>query len=151
MRRVLRGLCAECEETFYSAHTACGTCTGGSRLSVNTTETLLCEDGATLDNPACIEVTDTNVLLFEKNHALKCGDFTNAQGDRCVANEQACVQMDAEGETCRICHNATPAGGVCDENDALTAFSTKSGTSRATTTRWRTGTARLSGCDGGVL
>ena len=108
------GLCAECEETFHSAYTACEACADDARRCVDTTETLLCEDEATLDNPACTEVIDPNVLLFENNHPLKCGDFTNAQGDRCVANEQACVQMDAEGAACRICHNATPAGGVCD-------------------------------------
>ena len=81
------GLCAECEETFYSAFTACEACAVGARRCVDTTETLLCEDKATLDNPACTTVTDTSVLLFENNHALKCGDFTNARADRRVANE----------------------------------------------------------------
>ena len=89
LRLVLRGLCAECEETFYSTFTACEACAVGARRCVDTAETLLCKDKATLDNPACTTVTDTNVLLFENNHPLKCGDFTNAQGDQCVANEQA--------------------------------------------------------------
>ena len=120
-------MCAECEETFDSAYTACEECAVGARRCVDTTETLLCKDKATLDNPACTTVADTNVLLFEKNHALKCGDFTNEQGDRCVANEQACLQMDAEGAACRICHNATLVGDACDENDEWTAFSTNSG------------------------
>ena len=35
------GLCAECEETFYSAYTACEECADDARRCVDTAETLL--------------------------------------------------------------------------------------------------------------
>ena len=110
------GLCEECKETFYSNLTACEECADDARRCVDTTETLLCEDGATLDNPACTTVTDPNVLLFENHHPFMCSDFTNTQGDRRVVKELRSIQMDAKGDECASattqCWSTTRAMGT---------------------------------------
>ena len=138
---------------FYSAYTACEECADGARWRANTTETLLCEDGATLDTPTCRQVTITFAPIFENNHARKCGDFTTAQGDQCVANNRPCVRMDVECDAYDICFNTTLVNDSCSGNDALTTVSTS--LSRAATRLSKAGRGCLVrsnkrdvGCDG---
>ena len=145
--------CARSARRCSPAPTRRATRAEDSLWCANTTETLPCEDGATLDTPACRQVTITFAPLFENNHARKCGNFTTARSDRCVANEQACVQMDVECDAYDICFNTTLVNDSCSGNDALTTVSTS--LSRAATRLSKAGRGCLVrsnkrdvGCDG---
>ena len=103
------GLCAECEETFYSAYTACEECADGARRCVDTATHIQFEDDALLSGATCMAGLPTDALLVTGNRVVKCGAGHFVQPETCGACQEGCVAC-RDGMSSDICDVMT---GVC--------------------------------------